>query len=59
MNEYTYVIKVDLDEAVYFLWNEGGLNEYVDMLMSIVTESVYDGLRDAINDYLGEGEDDE
>lgn len=59
MNEYTYIIKVDLDEAAYFLWNEGGLNEYVDMIMSVVTESVYDGLRDAINDYLGEGEDDE
>ena len=59
MNEYIYVIKVDLEEVLHFLWNEGGLNEYVDMLMSMVTESVYDGLQDAVSEYLGEGEDDE
>ena len=53
MNKYTYTIEVDLKQVEDFLWNEGGLNEYVDMLMSIATESVYDGLRDAIDAYLG------
>ena len=59
MNKYTYTIEVDLKQVEDFLWEEGGLNEYVDMIMSMVTEIVYDELAEAIRDYMGAGEDDE
>lgn len=59
MTKYRYTIEVDLDEAANFLFNTGSPSEYVDMLMSAVTEIVYDGLLYAVRKYLGEGEDDE